>query len=105
MLPPKLFLAYISYTSFQIQISTGEMLHRRNFMPTQTLKNWREDWRQVLLGRHDEVIKGQPAHHLPSIWHLICNCMGCTCKLADSGFTLLPRHSRPFLPGWTACSP
>jgi len=39
MLPTKLFLAQISYTSFQIQISTGEMFHRRNFMHTQTLKN------------------------------------------------------------------
>jgi len=28
----------ISYTSFQIQISSGKMLHKRNFLRTQTLK-------------------------------------------------------------------
>jgi len=32
-------LNIISYTSFQIQMSAGKMLHKGNFMPTQTLKN------------------------------------------------------------------
>jgi len=35
--------APISYTSFQIQTSSGEMLHKRNVMHTQTLENYREN--------------------------------------------------------------
>jgi len=36
---PKMFSAYISYMSFQIQLSSGKMLHKRNFMHMETLKN------------------------------------------------------------------
>src|SRR6218665_3871881 len=32
------------YTSFQIQTSSGKMMHKGNFMHTQTLKNYREHW-------------------------------------------------------------
>jgi len=41
MIPPKLCFAHISYstyTSFQIQVNSGKMLHKRNLMRTQTLK-------------------------------------------------------------------
>ena len=37
--PSKNVFAHISYTSFQIQMSSGKMLHKRNFMHIQTLKN------------------------------------------------------------------
>jgi len=33
--------AHISYTSLQIQMSSGEMVHKGNFMRTQTLKKIR----------------------------------------------------------------
>ena len=36
---PKMFLHIISYTSFHIQIKSGKMLHTRNCMCTQTLKD------------------------------------------------------------------
>jgi len=36
MFPPKMCFAHISYTSFQIQMSSGKMLHKRNFMRAQT---------------------------------------------------------------------
>jgi len=39
MFLPKMYFAHISYMSFQIQMSSGKMLHNRNFMCTQTLKN------------------------------------------------------------------
>jgi len=39
MSPPKSFFAHISYTSFQIQMSSGKMLHKRNFMRTLTVQN------------------------------------------------------------------
>jgi len=42
MFPPNIIFAHISYTSFQIQTSSGKILHRRNFMRTQTLKNQME---------------------------------------------------------------
>jgi len=32
-------LAYISYTSFHIPVNSGKMLHKRNFMHTETLQN------------------------------------------------------------------
>ena len=32
------YFALISYTSFQIQMSSAKMLHKRNYMCTQTLK-------------------------------------------------------------------
>jgi len=38
MFLPKVF-ARISYRSFQIKTSPGKVLHKRNFMRTQTLKN------------------------------------------------------------------
>src|SRR6218665_268441 len=40
MLPPKMCFAHTSkaYTSFQIQMSSCKMLHKRNYMRTQTLK-------------------------------------------------------------------
>jgi len=31
--------AHIYFTSFHIQMNSGQMLHKRNFMCTQTLKN------------------------------------------------------------------
>jgi len=37
--PSKNGFAHILYTSVQIQISSGKMLHKRNFMRTQTLEN------------------------------------------------------------------
>ena len=40
--PSKNVFAHISYTSFQIQTSPGKLLHKRNVMCTQTLKNLRE---------------------------------------------------------------
>ena len=36
--PSKNAFAHISYMSFQIQMSSGKVLHKRNFMCTQTLK-------------------------------------------------------------------
>jgi len=39
MFPPKMLLARVSYTSFQIQMSSGKMLHKRNFMRTLILTN------------------------------------------------------------------
>ena len=38
MFLPKVCFAHISYTSFRIQLSSCKMLHKRNFMRTQTLK-------------------------------------------------------------------
>jgi len=38
MFTPKMSFAHISYTSFQIQMSSSKMLHKRNCMRTQTLK-------------------------------------------------------------------
>jgi len=38
MFLPKKLLAHISYMSFQIQMSSGKMLHKKNFMCIQTLK-------------------------------------------------------------------
>ena len=38
-IPSRNVFAHISYTSVQIQMSSGKMLHKRNFMRTQTLKN------------------------------------------------------------------
>src|SRR6218665_1206924 len=35
----KMFLAHASYTSFQVQMSLGKILHQRKFMRAQTLKN------------------------------------------------------------------
>jgi len=32
----------ISHTSLQIQMSSGKILHKRNFMRTQTLKNYKQ---------------------------------------------------------------
>src|SRR6218665_2474462 len=40
--PSRNAFAHISYTSLQMQMSLDKMLHTRNFMRTQTLKNWRE---------------------------------------------------------------
>jgi len=37
-IPSRNVFTPISYMSFQIQISSGKMLHKRNFMCTQTLK-------------------------------------------------------------------
>jgi len=38
--PPKRFFAHIhTYLSFQIQTSSGKILHKINFMHTQILKN------------------------------------------------------------------
>jgi len=34
-----MFFAHILYTSFQMQMSPGKILHKRNFMCTQALKN------------------------------------------------------------------
>jgi len=39
MFPPIMFFAHISNTSFQMQMSSSKMLHKRNFMRTLTLKN------------------------------------------------------------------
>jgi len=35
----KFFFHIYHYTSFQIQMSSHKMLHKRNFMRTQTLRN------------------------------------------------------------------
>src|SRR6218665_877494 len=40
--PSENVFAHISYTSFQIQMSPGKMLHKRNFTHTQAFKNYRE---------------------------------------------------------------
>ena len=40
----KFFFTHISKTSFQIQMHSGKMLHKRNFMHTQYLKNYRKHW-------------------------------------------------------------
>jgi len=37
--PSKDVFAYISYMSFQVQMSPGKMLHKGNFMHIQTLTN------------------------------------------------------------------
>ena len=37
--PSKNLFAHISYMVFQIHMILGKMLHKRNFMRTQTLKN------------------------------------------------------------------
>ena len=41
-IPSKNVFARISYMSFQIQMSPCRVLHKRNLMRTQTLKNYRE---------------------------------------------------------------
>jgi len=38
MFPLNMSFAHISYTLFQIQMSSGKMLHKRNFTCTKTLK-------------------------------------------------------------------
>jgi len=39
MFLPKVFFAHISYTLLQNQMISGKMLHQRNFLLAQTLKN------------------------------------------------------------------
>ena len=41
--PFKNVFAHISYTSFQIHMSPGKMLHKSNFMRTQTFKKVRRN--------------------------------------------------------------
>ena len=61
----KCFCTCLSYISFYIQIYSGKMLHKGNFMRTQTLKNSREHWadlfwnslRRIASLRHQQKFK------------------------------------------------
>src|SRR6218665_4153268 len=60
-IPSKNVFAHISYTSFQIQTSPGEMLHKLNFMHTDFEK---------LEGTLAQTIPFPSEHVFADIWHL-----------------------------------
>src|SRR6218665_722810 len=87
--------SHISYTSFPFQMSSGEMLHNRNFLHTQTLKNEREHWSLYVSSPQRFETRGPLADFVSRSRTTTANCVMENCP--GNNIYQRIRHSRLYL--------